>query len=169
MSDSQEQEVGHSTKAADFLNLWAAAFLGCIDSADLNAVLERCVEDWLSKATKPGDKVILPSRPIPPNRPTEPNRPNETIGPPTERRRNQTRQIQRRKLKSKSRSTEATRLIKLFSVYPKRAVREIIGEKLLPYTGSAVDAERFLKATYELKKQKKHLSSRLSLAEFMVS
>ena len=142
MSETQEPGDGLSSKAKDFFSLWSAAFLGSKESADLNSVLKKCVEDWLGKASRPGDQDLLPNRPTLTNRPTELNR------PPTERRSNQTRQIQRHKLKSKPRFTEATRLRKFFTVYPRRAVRKILGERSLSYTGTAEEAEKFLKETY---------------------
>ena len=45
-------------------------------------------------------------------------------------------------------SDEAGRIQKLFKVYPRRAVRQVLGEKTAPYTGDVKSAEAFLRSTY---------------------
>ena len=64
------------------------------------------------------------------------------------RRRTQSRQMQRAR-KKRNRQEEAKRIQRLFYTYPKRAVREVLGERSPPYTGSFDLAEEFLRATYE--------------------
>ena len=43
---------------------------------------------------------------------------------------------------------EASWIQRLFMVYPKRVVRNILGEKSVPYTGDVMSAESFLTTTY---------------------
>ena len=121
------------TEANTFFGLWSQAFSSCQTSADLNDVLGRCSNDWLAKAY----------RSHPPIEERPPRR-----DPPRSPKRVQARQLQRLRQKRKSTSDEASRIQKLFKVYPKRAVRQVLGERSLPYTGDVKSAEAYLRETY---------------------
>ena len=64
-------------------------------------------------------------------------------------RRTQSRQQQGVKQKRKSRADEASKIQRMFKIYPRRAVRQILGEKSLPYSGSREAASDFLRSTYD--------------------
>ncbi len=49
----------------------------------------------------------------------------------------------------RKRPDEAKRIQRMFYLYPKKAVRQVLGEKSPPYTGSFEAASDFLKKTYE--------------------
>ena len=121
-----------------FFNLWAIAFKGCKTKADLNGVLERCVEDWLAKSSRTLDSSLEGPRPRPQL---------ATTAASARSKRNQSRQLQRQKKKEKARSQEASRVQRLFNIYPKRAVRKVLGERPLQYTGSTEQATSYLSET----------------------
>ena len=122
-----------------FFNLWAIAFKGCKTKADLNGVLERCVEDWLAKSSRTLDSSLEGPRPRPQL---------ATTAASARSKRNQSRQLQRQKKKEKAGSQEASRVQRLFNIYPKRAVRKVLGERPLQYTGSTEQATLYLSETY---------------------
>ena len=124
------EEAGKS-----FFQLWAPSFTACETLVDLSDVLDRCCKDWLSKA-----------RALDKNE--EPTKGKKTQERSKNRRRTQSRQMQRAR-KKRSRQEEAKRIQRLFYIYPKRAVREVLGERSPPYTGTFESAEEFLKSTYE--------------------
>ena len=115
------------------LNLWAYAFLACQTLGDLNDVMGRCARDWLAKAYR--------SQP-----PLEERHPRRD--PLKSPKRTQARQLQRTRQSRKNKSDEASWIQKLFKVYPRRAVRHVLGEKTAPYTGDVKSAEAFLRSTY---------------------
>ena len=106
------EEAGRS-----FFQLWAPSFTACESLVDLSNVLDRCCKDWLSKA-RALDKN---------EEPTKEKRTQERSKNP---RRTQSRQMQRAR-KKRSRQEEAKRIQRLFYIYPKRAVREVLGSALL--------------------------------------
>ncbi|MFO0089746.1 MAG: RNA-directed DNA polymerase, partial [bacterium] len=124
------EEAGRS-----FFQLWAPSFTACETLVDLSNVLDRCCKDWLSKA-----------RALDKNE--EPTKGKKTQERSKNPRRTQSRQMQRAR-KKRSRQEEAKRIQRLFYIYPKRAVREVLGERSPPYTGTFESAEEFLKSTYE--------------------
>ena len=127
------------SRASAFFNLLAIAFKGCKSKADLDEVLKRCVEDWLAKSSRALDSTLEGPRP----------RPQLTTPSDSARnRRNQSRQLQRLKRKEKARSHEASRVQRLFNICPKRAVRKVLGERPLQYTGSMEHATSYLSETY---------------------
>ena len=62
--------------------------------------------------------------------------------------RSQSRQLQQQEKKEKVRSQETSRVQRLFNIYPKRAVRKVLGERPLQYTGSTEQATSYLSETY---------------------
>ncbi|MFO0089667.1 MAG: RNA-directed DNA polymerase, partial [bacterium] len=118
-----------------FPQLWAPFFRGCESLDDLSDVLNRCCTDWLRRVTT-AESVEDSFEKIPIN-----ERVKKT-------RRNQSRQMQRAKQRRK-RPDEAKRIQRMFYLYPKKAVRQVLGEKSPPYTGSFEAASDFLKKTYE--------------------
>ena len=118
-----------------FFHLWGNLFRGCNNMEDLNGVLGRCTTDWLTRASTT-EKPLQEQRPRPENPPERP------------RRRNQSRQLQRIRQRKRSNPEEASRLQKLFNIYPRRAVRQVLGEKSSPYTGTTELADQYLQRTY---------------------
>ena len=116
-----------------FPQLWAPYFRNCKSLSDLSDVLNRCCVDWLRRCV---DSTEESSE----NRPS-----NVRVG---EKRRTQSRQMQRARQRRK-RSEDAKRIQKMYYLYPKKAVRQVLGEKSPPYTGSFEAAADFLKNTYE--------------------
>lgn len=122
-----------SQRGQKFPDLWEPFFLNCQTLDDLDSVLERCVSDW-----------VLKSQPhIEPSPETRP--PRENRGTPKNR--NQSRQMQ--KARRSSKADDARKIQRLFNIYPRRAVRQVLGERSLPYTGTREAAAEFLHATYE--------------------
>jgi len=118
-----------------FPQLWAPCFRGCESLDDLSDVLNRCCVDWLRRATSvESSDDSLESRP--------------TTDRVKKNRRNQSRQMQRARQR-RNRKDEAKRIQRMFYLYPKRAVRQVLGEKSPPYTGSFEAASDFLRNTYE--------------------
>ena len=65
------------------------------------------------------------------------------------RARTQSRQQQRVRRERKFNANEASRIQKMFKIYPRRAVRRVLGETSSPYTGDAEAAASYLRHTYE--------------------
>ncbi|KAI9550369.1 hypothetical protein GHT06_000609 [Daphnia sinensis] len=126
-NSSEEQ----SQREDDFVSLWAPAFLSCETLNDLNDVLERCIADWLPKAQILQD----PS-------------PEQPRGNPDQRKRNQNRQMQRARRQIKKKAYEARKIQRLFNIYPRRAVREVLEDRSPSYDGTVQAAEEYLKRTY---------------------
>ena len=135
---SYEAEVAvppaHGGRSQDFFRLWSGAFLDCQVAEDFDSVLARCCSDWLEKASTAERELpeLASSR-------------NPLRGG---RRRNQCRQQQRIRRQAKFDSINASRIQKLFKIYPRRAVREVLGEQSPRYSGTVEDAGLFLKNTY---------------------
>ena len=128
-SENPAERPGH------FFHLWGNVFRGCNNMEDLNDVLGRCTTDWLTRASTT-EKPLQEQRPRPENPPERP------------RRRNQSRQLQKIRQRKRSNPEEASRIQKLFNIYPRRAVRQVLGEKSSPYTGSTESADQYLQKTY---------------------
>ena len=135
----------------NFFHLWAPSFDGCRTLLDLDSVLARCVHDWARRAARPvgrnGDQdsqEYLDEFQHP-----ECSQPKPCNRVPRTARRHRSRQLQRitRRLRN-PRADEASRIQKLFKTYPKRAVRQVLGEKSPPYSGTAEQAEAYLRDTY---------------------
>lgn len=122
-----------------FFALWTDSFMNCQSLKDLDDVLARCCVDWLAKA-KLTDRDTEQRKSSDSERPTRVN---------VERRRQQSRQLQRARQKKNRDADMARRIQSLFKVYPRRAVRQVLGETSLSYTGSIEDAEVYLKVTYQ--------------------
>ena len=118
----------------DFLNLWIRAFKDCRLVEDLDSTLHRCCADWLEKASaRVKEHLETASSRIPSG---------------GRRCRNQSRQQQKVRRLVRFDSDRASRIQKLFSVYPRRAVRQVLGEQSPRYSGTVEDAGRFLQRTY---------------------
>ena len=136
-NDLEENSESPSQKAGNFFSLWENVFLSCDTLEDLNSSLGRCSVDWLEKAATK-------------QQPKGQRRPRQEDSPSTPRRRRQARQLQRIRQKRKYNSEEASRIQRLFNLYPRRAVRQILGEKSLPFTGTTQEAQEHLRRTYIL-------------------
>ena len=120
-----------------FAALWAGAFRNCQSQQDLDGVLARCCDDWVHKASG-AQNTEQEAAPIRGNNPQVEKRP-----------RHQSRQVQRIRQKKSRNADKARQIQKLFKVYPRRAVRQVMGEKSPRYTGTKEDAEVYLKRTYQ--------------------
>ena len=124
-----------SRRPGHFFHLWGNLFSGCKNMEELNDVLGRCTIDWLARASTT-------------EQPLQEHRPRPETPPLRPRRRNQSRQLQRIRQRKRSSPEEASRIQRLFNVYPRRAVRQVLGEKSSPYTGSTEAANQYLHRTY---------------------
>lgn len=130
---STPEPVGRREES--FALLWCDAFLGCQSMSDLDEVIARCTADWLRKASaRVGD--------------SQPSERPQRRNPQPSRQRQQSRQLQRIRQNNNRRADEARRIQSLFRVYPKRAVRRVLGEKSPAYTGTKEEATNFLRRTY---------------------
>ena len=118
----------------DFLNLWARAFKNCRVVEDLDSTLQRCCADWLERASERVKEQLVPA--------------SSRVPSGGRRCRNQSRQQQRVRRLARFDSERASRIQKLFNVYPRRAVRQVLGEQSPRYSGTVEDAGRFLQRTY---------------------
>jgi len=122
-------------KARQFFQLWAGPITACGSAPVLEAVLARCSRDWLSKATQCEEDTIPETHTAGPRHQSRGRKP-------------QSRQQQRVRKRRRFNPDEASSIQKLYRVYPRRAVRHILGEQSAPYSGTAADAESFLRDTY---------------------
>jgi len=118
-----------------FVSLWSDSFRACQSLNDLDGVINRCVSDWLTKASAKVANKALGERP-------------SREGTLPANRRQQSRQLQRIRQTNNRRADKASRIQALFKVYPKRAVRQVLGEQSLSYTGNTEEASNFLRRTY---------------------
>jgi Reverse transcriptase (RNA-dependent DNA polymerase) len=135
----------------NFFDLWAPSFDGCRTLLDLDSVLVRCVHDWARRAARPVGRNGDPDGQeyLDESQHPECSQPRPCNRVPRTARRHRSRQLQRitRRLRN-PRADEASRIQKLFKTYPKRAVRQVLGEKSPPYSGTAEEAELYLRDTY---------------------
>ncbi|KAK4024763.1 hypothetical protein OUZ56_010187 [Daphnia magna] len=120
-----------SQRDDDFVSLWVPAFLSCETLHDLDDVLERCTADWLPKAQILQD----PS-------------PEQPRGNPDKRKRNQNRQMQKARRHIKQKAYKARKIQRLFHIYPRRAVRQVLEDRSHSYDGTVQAVEEYLKRTY---------------------
>ncbi|KAK4012288.1 hypothetical protein OUZ56_021389 [Daphnia magna] len=128
---SQDSSEEQSQRGGDFACLWACFSELCETLLDLEGVLERCTADWLLKAQ------IL-----------EDPSPEKPRGNPNGRKRNQNRQMQKARRQIKLKAYEARKIQRLFNIYPRRAVREVLGDRSPSYDGTVEAAEEYLERTY---------------------
>ncbi|KAK4013393.1 hypothetical protein OUZ56_025930 [Daphnia magna] len=128
---SQDSSEEQSQRGGDFACLWVPAFLSCETLLDLEGVLEPCTADWLPKAQ------IL-----------EDPSPEKPRGNPNGRKRNQNRQMQKARQQIKLKAYEARKIQRLFNIYPRRAVQEVLGDRSPSYDGTVEAAEEYLERTY---------------------
>ena len=132
------------SRAQTFYHLWARPLEECRTLEDLNIVLPRCTEDWLEKAKGPGGEESFGEVE------EEDTTVSEASGSQSRgRRRNQSRQMQRVRQKKSTYAKEASRIQRMFKIYPRRAVREVLGEKSPAFSGTLEEATVYLKETYE--------------------
>ncbi|KAI9550364.1 hypothetical protein GHT06_002328 [Daphnia sinensis] len=74
--------------------------------------------------------------------------PEQPRGNPDQRKRNQNRQMQRARRQIKKKAYEARKIQRLFNIYPRRAVREVLEDRSPSYDGTVQAAEEYLKRTY---------------------
>ncbi|KZS10328.1 Uncharacterized protein APZ42_025242 [Daphnia magna] len=128
---SQDSSEEQSQRGGDFVRLWVPAFLSCETILDLEGVLERCTADWLHKAQ------IL-----------EDPSPEKPRGNPNGRKRNHNGQMQKARRQIKLKAYEARKIQRLFNIYPRRAIREVLGDRSPSYNCTVEAAEEYLERTY---------------------
>ena len=126
--------------AGDFFRLWAGIFEACQSAEHFNTIVENCTADWLRRSINPSEE----EEGIPPSA-------RAGRGPDhrSSRARTQSRQQQRVRRERKFNANEASRIQKLFKIYPRKAVRRVLGESSPPYTGDAEAAAEYLRHTYQ--------------------
>ena len=146
---AKSQEFNTSEEAAVkrlFRAVWIKVFNNCKSINDLNSSIDRCSRDWLEKASKFVSLVVETTGENNNNQ----NNKNLNSKP---KKRNQRRQLLKHKNKIKKdfykNKDNDDHISKLFMIYPKRAVRKVLGEQSASYSGSASAASDFLTSTYE--------------------
>ena len=127
--------AGNVRPAAEFYLRWGNRFDSISSTVQLNDILLQCCNDWIKCSSNPSETIPAPSNPKPKSNPTS-------------RARNQSRQQQRVRRSGKREGNRKRHMQRLFSIYPRRAVRKILGEVSVPYSGTREDAEKFLHDTY---------------------
>jgi hypothetical protein len=115
--------------------LWASRISSCNTLEGLDSVLIKCTAEWLKLSAKPEDLMPAQKR-----KPTSSGKGGNH--------RNQHRQQQKIRRSGKREAEQKSRLQRLFSLYPRRAVRKILDEKSIAYSGSKESASIYLEATY---------------------
>ncbi|KAI9554944.1 hypothetical protein GHT06_020224 [Daphnia sinensis] len=100
----------------------------------LDSLLSECTVEWLRLSTKPEDTIPAPKRPT-------------TSTERTRSHRNQNRQQQKIRRSRKAEDRQG-KLQRLYSLYPRRAVRKILEEESIGYMGTKDLAAAFLESTY---------------------
>ena len=141
----QQTSSGQTPRAKAFFTLWARPLEECRTVEDLDQVLDRCTKDWLEKA-KGREEVESDDE----EGEEEDSVATEASRSPTRgNRRNQSRQMQRVRRHRTKYAKDASRIQRMFKIYPRRAVREVLGEKSPAFSGTVEEATAYLKETYE--------------------
>ena len=126
-------------QATVFCEKWKPQFLACSELQALECLLDRLTEDW--HAT-----LAIRAEPTPAAREQRP----ATKEAPLRRERHQNRQQQRAKQKQKKKDPkQASRIQKKFILRPRQAVREVLGETSLPYSGTIEEAKAHLNDVFQ--------------------
>ena len=123
-------------QSQEFFLKWSAQLSQVTSLTELDLVLEACTKDWVKSTYNTADDNPRTTRP-----------PQQSRGRP--RRRVQSRQVQRSKANKKGERLAKAHIQRLFSRYPRRAIRRILEEESKGYSGDRGSAEAFLKRTYE--------------------
>ncbi|XP_045029421.1 uncharacterized protein LOC123472237 [Daphnia magna] len=119
----------------EFRGLWASRIELCTSLQGLDSLLRECTVEWLRLSTKPEDTISAPRRQTTPTERTRSHR-------------NQNRQQQKIRRSGRKAAEEKGKLQRLYSLYPRRAVRKILEEESIGYTGTKDLAAAFLESTY---------------------
>ena len=130
-----DDDEDHLTQAGEFFRLWAPVFEACQSAIDFNTIMRNCTADWLLKTS-----TICEEGEIPQMARAGPSRISKA--------RTQSRQQQRVRQRRKFNANEASRIQKLFRLYPRKAVRRVLGETSPRYSGSVEAAASYLRDTY---------------------
>lgn len=138
--DTPELDVDTATleRERTFVQWWLGRFQNCSSLEDLNQDIQDLTSAWLTAARA----RLMDSDP------TEPRRDRPPAGK-RKKTRTQNRQQQRARRYRHHKPTEASRVQKRFHQYPRRAMREILGETNEPFSGTVAAAEQYLRDTYE--------------------
>ena len=139
---SEYEDPNSSTGPADdedvqnsFRVFWIQKFNSVNSLNQLNTILQACVIDWFKETLNDGESTPVPHHPA-------------GDRPPTRRKRNQTRQQQKVRHAGRANAKKKSHIQRLYSLYPRRAVRKLLDEKGVNYSGDKESAEKFLQATY---------------------
>jgi len=120
-----------------FRSVWGARIEACNTVQCLDSTLTKCSAEWLKLSATPEDSTSSQKRPPPPKKP-----------PDAHRKRSQNRQQQRIRRSKQTQNDQKSKIQRLFSLYPRRAVRKILEEESTGYSGTKETATAFLKETY---------------------
>ncbi|EFX69718.1 hypothetical protein DAPPUDRAFT_113337 [Daphnia pulex] len=120
-----------------FRSVWGARIEACNTVQCLDSTLTKCSAEWLKLSATPEDLTSSQKRPPPPKKP-----------PDAHRKRSQNRQQQRIRRSQQTQNDKKSKIQRLFSLYPRRAVRKILEEESTGYSGTKETATAFLKKTY---------------------
>ena len=121
----------------EFRELWGSRIAACNTVDGLDSILTKCSAEWLKLSATPEDSASSQRNPALPSKPSS-----------TSRKRNQSRQQQRIRNSKKAENYQKSKIQRLFSLYPRRAVRKILGENSAGYSGTREAAAAFLETTY---------------------
>ena len=124
-----------TSPASAFFATWAPRFEACQTLHELEGALGDCALQWRANGPTQYRAGSEPS-------------PTDDITRPTHKPRCQNRQQQKARKRKRLDKKQASRLQTLFNTYPRRAVKEVLGEKSQEYKGSLEDAKTYLKLTY---------------------
>lgn len=134
---STQPPAGSQAATGSFVQLWSQKFRYSNTICQLEETLEICSVDWMRNNSSTSSDSGNGRRN---NNGTE-----RSTG-----KRTQARQQQRIRKKRKNNPKAASRIQKLFNQYPRRAVREVLGEDSPSFNGEVEEATIYLKNTYEI-------------------
>jgi Reverse transcriptase (RNA-dependent DNA polymerase) len=120
----------------EFRGLWGPRIAACNTVDGLDSILTKCSAEWLKLSTTPEDSTS--SQLPPPKKPPSNHR----------KQNNQNRQQQRIRRSKQTENDKKSKMQRLFSLYPRRAVRKILEEDSIGYSGTKDTATAFLEKTY---------------------
>lgn len=135
INSSPNDPIAHSQSQEFFLQ-WSAQFSQVTSLIELDSVLANCAKAWAVSTRNPSEENARTARPR-----------QQARGIP--RRRLQSRQVQRSKASKKGERLAKAHIQRLFSLYPRKAIRKVLGEESKGYSGDRESAEAFLKRTYD--------------------
>jgi len=135
LDDDQE-----SSCAGEFFCLWAGIFEECQSAEHFNLIMTNRTAKWVLRSTNLREEEEGIPQTVRAGR-------GPDYRPPGAR--TQSRQQQRVRHEREFNANEASRIQKMFKIYPRRAVRRVLEKTSSPYIGDAEAAANYLRHTYE--------------------